>query len=97
MSRRTMKKRMGGAKRLSNRAKTAKKKLADINRAEKALVRKQKKLVTAESRVAKARERLDQLQIKFSQVEDEVEAASNDLYYYKRQLSYSDLQTTPSP
>ena len=39
-----MKRRGGASKRLSTRAKTAKKKLADINRAEKALLRKQKKL-----------------------------------------------------
>ena len=94
MARRTHKYRKGGAKRLSTRAKTTKKKLAKIKVAENVLGRKQKKLATAQGKLLKAEVKVNDLMSKVSMVESEVKAANEDVEYYKRQLSYSDLQET---
>jgi DNA repair exonuclease SbcCD ATPase subunit len=84
----------GGAPKLSSRAKSTKKKLADIKRGEKALQTKQKKLATAQNKLSKAELKVTELMEKLNVVENEVQKANDNLDYYKRQLSYSDLKET---
>ena len=84
----------GGARRLSTRAKNTKKKLADINRAKNALLRKQKKLITANKRYLAGEAKLAQLTDKYEAVAEEVLRAESDLSNYQRELTYSDLQET---
>lgn len=86
--------RRGGAKRLSEHARTAKKHLKDIAMAEKVVTRKQKKLQTAEKRLTQAQAKLEKLMEKFNSAENELVVANSDLDYYRRQLSYTNLQET---
>jgi len=94
MPRLTKKYKRGGLKKMSERAKMSRKKQRDINRAEKQLASKEKKLAMGESKLSKAKDKVYDLQNKLDILQGEVIKANSDLNYYKRQLSYSELQET---
>ena len=92
MARRTRRFRRGGAPRLSETVKNARKKVAAVKRVEKVLLKKQKKLLTANKKWEAAQCKLVQLEGKYNEVLDEVYKAEAEVSYYKRELSYTDLQ-----
>ena len=87
MPRLTKKYKRGGLKKMSERAKMSRKKQRDINRAEKLLG-------MWESKLSKAKDKVYDLQNKLDILQGEIIKANSDLNYYKRQLSYSELQET---
>ena len=90
---RTTRKR-GGRTRLSDRAKSLKKKQADILMAEKNVLRKKKKLETEKAKLLKMDAKRNELKQKVDTAEKLFQQAANDLVYYQNQLRYSDLQGT---
>ena len=85
--------RKGGARKLSETVKNARKKVANVKKAEKALLKKQMKLVTAGNKIWEAAQsKLVQLEGKYNEILDEVYKAEAEVSYYKNELSYSDLQ-----
>ena len=96
----------GSGKKLSSHRRTAKKKLADVKKAEKNVIRKEKKVSTAKNNISKAEKKVADLVDKSYKAEKKVEelvekldiaekeftAANSDLYLYKAELSYTDLE-----
>tara|TARA_Y100000591_G_C21819319_1_gene692676 strand:- start:695 stop:1003 length:309 start_codon:yes stop_codon:yes gene_type:complete len=84
----------GGAKRLSLRAKTVKKKLAKIKTAETVYNRKQKKLDVVKNKLEKAEAKVSDLLSKMNVLDEQVNKAYDDLEYSRNQLSFSELKET---
>lgn len=84
----------GGLIKPSTRAKTAKIKQKNISMAEKNVLRKEKKLETEKAKLLKMNAKRDELKQKVDLANGLYEKAIGELDYYKRQLTYSDLQET---
>ena len=91
-------KRRGGARRpkMSTRARTVKKKLNDIKRAERKVLQQEKKLSSQGSKVEALGAKLDAEKLKYLALQEQANQAVADLQYYRRILTYSELQDTPT-
>ena len=99
MARRTRKFRAGAARKLTDTVKNARKRKADVKRAQTYLLRKRQKLVTAgkkkdpaQNKLDKAQEKFDQVMQKFDEAAEVVIAAESAVIIAENAFTYSDRQ-----
>ena len=86
--------RKAGRAKLSTRARTAKKKINDIKRAERKVLQQEKKLANQGSKVETLGAKLDAQKLKYLAIQEDANKAVADLQWYRSQLSYTELQGT---
>ncbi len=86
------KKLKGRGRKLSETMKNSKRKLANVKMVERKIVTKEKKLAREADKVLKLKNKIADQLLKYERAEQELAREQQDLEWYKRELTYTDLQ-----